>query len=153
MTEINYGVDYKVLLKQLITTFDKYTIRTSKSQYKPILVAHNADFDAGFLEVLFAYDNKDLYDYIDKVLFCTQREMERIDGYIEDKKSKLSYTLGNCCNRMGIELKNAHGAMNDVIATTELFNCIVNKMRGGTIDNTTKQKPKQTKKARQFFEF
>lgn len=152
MSEVNAGAEYKAVLKVLVTTFDKYTIRTSKAHYKPVLVAHNADFDAGFLEVLFALDNKDLYDYLDKVLFCTQREQERIDGYIEDKKAKLKYTLGNCCERMGIELKNAHGAMPDVLATTELFIAQIAKMQGGSLE-ATKVKKTKTTKARQFFNF
>ena len=37
--------------------------------------------------------------------------------------------LGACCERAKIKLTDAHGAMNDVVATAELFRWYMKKLR------------------------
>lgn len=160
MGKINAGITHQALVKQLITSFDKHTNKGGKFKYRPIIVGHNVSFDMGFLEVALALLNKDLYDFVDRVPFCTMREMQRMEGYIENKKDKVKYDLTSCCERCHINLKNAHGAMNDVIATTELFiQQTLNLQNGATniegVGGTREQLQSTNNKnrSRKFFEF
>lgn len=74
------------------------------------LVAHNADFDIGFLKVAgkqFGYDFT--HPVVDTLAYARQ--------LVNSK----SHKLGDLCTRFGIELNNAHRAVHDAVATARLF--------------------------------
>ena len=148
MTQINAGIDSKLLVKNLVGAFTKNTIG-SKIRFKPVLVGHNLAFDMLFLEVLFALQNKDLYDYIEKYFVDTMKEMQRKEGIIKNKADKVKYDLTSCCERMGIKFKNAHGAPADVDVTTKLFIKLTQQMRNVATVDVEKEKATSTGELRE----
>lgn len=77
-----------------------------------IFVAHNVGFDYGFIKDEFAGLG---YKYKRETL-CTVRLSRKL------MPGKLSYSLGNLCESIGIEVENRHRAEGDVDATVKLFN-------------------------------
>jgi len=150
MTQINGGILYSVLIKKLIEIFTENTNRGGRFSYKPILVGHNITFDTGMLEILFALFNKDLYDYIEKYVVDTMYEMQRLEGHIRSKEDKVKFDLVNCCERMGIKLKGAHGAPADVAATGKLFIAITKRMQNKQNGEEGEEAAESEKR---FFEF
>lgn len=78
--------------------------------YGSVLVAHNADFDMAFLKRLgddnyYNFDN----EYMDTLKLARERT----------RFSK--HNLGFLCEKLGIDLSNAHRAVYDAIATAKLF--------------------------------
>lgn len=81
------------------------------------VVAHNAQFDWDrfllyFLKKVGLYPNNEVID----TLSLSRKYIESKDGY----------SLGALCKTCGIELNNAHRALNDAIATANLFLYIKN---------------------------
>ena len=76
-----------------------------------IFVAHNVGFDYGFIKDEFAGLG---YKYKRESL-CTVRLSRKL------MPGKLSYSLGNLCDSIGIEVENRHRAEGDVDATVKLF--------------------------------
>lgn len=74
------------------------------------LVAHNAPFDMGFVvrqgkEAGYDFDN----EYVDTLLLARQTVKLK------------SYKLADICSKLDIQLEGAHRAMNDALATANLF--------------------------------
>lgn len=157
MKDINSGVDVNLLLKELISAV-KIANKSGRDSTKPILVGHNIGFDKKMLKYLFAYKNKDLYDYFDEESFCTMRMTKLLEAGSLKSDDVSRYTLTSCCERQGIPLKNAHGAPADVEATKQLFIVLTNRLRNAPttdteeplIANSTKRK---TAKQRDSFYF
>lgn len=143
MTDINNGVDFKEAVK-LITLFFKENMPSKHPMNRPVIIGHNLDFDIGFIEELFRLAKKDFSDIRNRNPIDTQTLMKMLMPNIT------SLALGKCCEEMGISLPDAHKAMNDVVATTDLFRAIVNRMK-----NSTSKGVKQTEqiKSRQTFQF
>lgn len=77
-----------------------------------IFVAHNVGFDYGFIKDEF---NNLGYKFRRDTL-CTVRLSRKL------MPGKLSYSLGNLCSSLGIEIENRHRAEGDVDGTVQLFN-------------------------------
>jgi DNA polymerase III epsilon subunit-like protein len=146
MEEINNGLDHKKALQKIGEIFKKHSEANGKS--KPILVGHNFSFDIKFLEHLFELGSKDLYDFVDPVYYCTMRLMKM---YERKSKKDQSFDLTSCCNRFGIKLKAAHGALNDCIATRDLW---IGLMKDFTpsADKPKAGEKEEVIKSRRFFE-
>ena len=92
-----------------------------------ILVAHNADFDMGFLKHNFAEYGYSLENtYIDTL---------RLAKVIFPEYKK--YKLGIIASNLGIEVENAHRALDDVKTLVAVFNVMLDKIKenGGKIVN------------------
>jgi DNA polymerase III epsilon subunit family exonuclease len=76
-----------------------------------IFVAHNVGFDYGFIKDEFASLG---YKYKRETLCTVRLSRKLIPG-------KVSYSLGNLCSSLGIEIENRHRAEGDVDATVKLF--------------------------------
>lgn len=80
-----------------------------------IFVAHNVNFDYSFVKhqlARFGYD-------LDCRKLCTVRLGRKVlPGY-------QSYSLGNLCRCLGIEIEQRHRAGGDALATVKLFECIM----------------------------
>lgn len=149
MEEINAGIDYVKLIAKLIEIFRKHTPPNTRDA-RPILVGHNFSFDMSFGTALFELKNKNLYDFIDPVYYCTMRMMKMIDRKVKNDED---YTLTSCCSRFGIKLKSAHGAMHDVMATSDLFKAIWNSMSTEKGESNKSEVRQEQQKSRKFFEF
>lgn len=144
--EIESGIEHTKALAKLIEIFRKH----SEPRQKPVLVGHNFNFDMGFLQYLFDYKSKDLFDFIDPVYWCTLRMMKL---YERKLKQDNAYDLTSCCSRFGIKLKAAHGALPDVLATRDLLKSLMGVLdatsKDKSVTNITEEKPL---KSRKFFE-
>ncbi|MFY8274136.1 exonuclease domain-containing protein [Pseudoalteromonas sp. SSDWG2] len=79
-----------------------------------IFVAHNVNFDYGFLRSEFARTER----VLSLPKLCTVRlARTHLPGY-------QSYSLGKLCNELEINLQGHHRAMNDALATVQLFELI-----------------------------
>lgn len=77
-----------------------------------IFVAHNVGFDYGFIKDEFTSLG---YKYRRETLCTVRLSRKLIPG-------KISYSLGNLCSSLGIEIENRHRAEGDVDGTVQLFN-------------------------------
>jgi len=85
-----------------------------------VFVAHNAPFDYRFVQTEFKRLG---YEYHREVL-CTVKLSRRVfPGHG-------SYSLGNICNSLGIEIEDRHRAAGDAMATTKLFEKILSETNG-----------------------
>lgn len=80
-----------------------------------IFVAHNVGFDYGFVREEFASLG---YRYKRDTL-CTVRLSRKL------LPGKKSYSLGNLCEVLGIEIQNRHRAEGDALATAKLFDLLM----------------------------
>lgn len=80
-----------------------------------IFVAHNVRFDYNFVKAAF----KDLgYNYQRKTLCTVRMSRDTFPGLP-------SYSLGNLCEQLDIQIKNRHRALGDAEATAILFDKII----------------------------
>ncbi len=80
-----------------------------------IFVAHNVGFDYGFVREEFASLG---YKYRKDTLCTVRLSRKLIPG-------KMSYSLGNLCASLGIEIENRHRAEGDAVATAKLFDLLL----------------------------
>lgn len=136
--KINTGKESKQVLEEMIDFLNDQRV----GKNKPVICAHNADFDIGFLVEFFAFHNKDIEKFVNpNHTFDTMwRSRERWTELT-------NYKLGTCCSAAGIELVNAHRALNDTRATKELVKYFLRNVRN---DSTGEIKEKRY---RETFEF
>jgi len=94
-----------------------------------IFVAHNVNFDYSFVAHQL---NQQGFKFNARKL-CTVRLSRKA---FEDLPS---YSLGNLCRSLDIQVKNRHRAMGDAAATTELFHRIIQADRGLLIKSMLKK--------------
>ncbi|MDX9907818.1 MAG: exonuclease domain-containing protein, partial [Mariniphaga sp.] len=86
-----------------------------------VFVAHNASFDYNFVR----HEFKRLgYNYKRSTLCTVKLSRKLIPGYD-------SYSLGNLCNSLGIQIHNRHRAAGDALATAYLFGMLLDIDREG----------------------
>ena len=82
-----------------------------------VFVAHNASFDYGFIRQAY----KSLGFNFTREYLCTIRMSRKIIPGFK------SYSLGNLCNSLSIDIKNRHRASGDALATVKLFELLLQK--------------------------
>ncbi|TCZ74134.1 exonuclease domain-containing protein [Flaviaesturariibacter aridisoli] len=98
-----------------------------------VFVAHNVNFDYSFVKSQLEHCG---YALQGKKL-CTVRLARQIfPGHP-------SYSLGNLCHTLGIELQNRHRAGGDAAATAELFIRLIEADERGVIDKSLKKTSKE----------
>ena len=153
MSDVNKGIDYKALVKNIIA-YVKTANPSGRQGTRPIMVGHNTQFDIGFISYLFALDGKDVFDYFAKGHYDTLLLTKQMFDLDKKKDSEMSYALTQSCKRFGIELIDAHGAMNDVVATSKLFVAYCKHLRSETkIENNEVSTDTVGKRSRSAFEF
>jgi len=85
-----------------------------------VFVAHNAPFDYRFVQAEFKRLG---YEYQREVL-CTVKLSRKVFKGFD------SYSLGNICQNLGIEIESRHRAAGDAQATTKLFEKILLETNG-----------------------
>lgn len=132
---IGKGVEFKVFVKELTAFFSDVAKTTSGPANKPILVAHNAEFDRDFMLQIQHVSGKDFSrvlagrntfngQFIPKVIDSIDLSKQ----YWREDVEEFSHNLTSCCTRLGIEIINAHSAMQDVEALRQLFIIFMNKI-------------------------
>lgn len=155
MAQINSGITSVELIKDFIIIL-KAANKSGKEQTRPLLLGHNIGFDIQFLEYLFTFHNKDLYDYIQRVVFDTIWFSKLYEGNTLKSDENSRFTLTACCERIGIELHGAHGAPADVEATRLLFSKHIKNFRNADSTDSSRNDnaPKsRTRSSRQDFHF
>jgi len=94
-----------------------------------VFVAHNVNFDYSFVQKAFA----DIGIVYQARRLCTVRLSRKIIPGFK------SYSLGNLCQQLGIDLTHAHRAGGDCTATAVLFSMLVRKDAEGHIEETLKK--------------
>lgn len=91
-------------------------------------VAHNVQFDYSFVRQEF----KSLgYTYSRDYLCTVKLSRKIIPGHP-------SYSLGNLCERLGIQLENRHRAAGDALATVKLFELLLQEDKESLIERSIK---------------
>ncbi len=94
-----------------------------------IFVAHNSSFDYGFIKNEFKRLG---YDYSRKQLCTVKLSRKLIPGL-------KSYSLGNLCNALNIEINDRHRAAGDALATVKLFELLLEKDKNKLINKQAKK--------------
>ena len=124
--DILNGKDSKTVVKELIALFKQGNTSNGHQRGNTIICGHNViGFDRRFLETLFILHDKDVYDYVKGEMHDTLGDAKRLWVGDEDK-----HNLKACCEKIGYKLTGAHGAMNDVRATYELYKYFTKRLRG-----------------------
>ena len=98
-----------------------------------IFVAHNVNFDYSFVKYQLAHLGYEL----DCKKLCTVRLGRKI------LPGHQSYSLGNLCRSLDIEIEQRHRAGGDALATVKLFECILKNDHSGEISAMIKGKAKE----------
>lgn len=144
MSDINNGVTSKKAV-ELITTFFKSNMSKNHPAFRPVIIGHNVAFDIKFVSELFRLHKKDFADIRNDNPIDTQTLMKMYKPNISSLKLEV------CCSEVGIELPDAHKAMNDVIATVDLFRALTKRLRTNKSKNSDDDS--EQKKSRVKFQF
>lgn len=144
------GMEIKEVIKKLCEDLKSITPSHTK---KPIIMGHNIGFDIGFLVFAFNFCKVDITKFFD----CNHDIPKSIDTlslakqkWAADEKMT-SFNLSSCCSKAGVEITDAHHAMNDVRATKELFFYFTNGLRTGSHEAT--EDTTQHTRIRNHFQF
>jgi DNA polymerase III alpha subunit (gram-positive type) len=149
MTDIKSGVDCKKFVSTLCNFYEQHRAKAkNQSAGRLISVGHNVTFDHGFIEYAMKLNNKNFWDYVYENFIDTQTLAKATWGLLGNEKIR----LGDCCERAKIRLTDAHGAMNDVEATADLFRWFTKRLRAKVGDNAVEEINKRAR-GREFFEF
>ena len=154
------GVDIETVAKEVVEFIADHTPKCPKNM-KPFLIGQNVEFDKGFFMQLMEYTG--LVKEVSKYLrghedFYGHWQPDVIDTIILGQLALCatpntpSYKLEIMCERLGVELDDAHDADADVSATTNVVAVLTQRMRsvGGTIEGGEIEMTK-TEKSRKHF--
>lgn len=150
MSDINSGI---TLCRFVKTVTDWWESHRAKSKVREmgrlVPVGHNVTFDLRFINYALALEGAGTTEeWMYPNLIDTFSLGKMAFGIEGDEK----LNLGACCERAKIKLTDAHGAMNDVEATADLFRWYMKKMRAkkGSIDLSDDN---ARARGQEFFEF
>ena len=147
MSDINNGITKSELLAQLISIFKGQNDRKKGKWHSlgnPIIVGHNIGFDIGFLNYLFNDGKEELTKYISKNSIDTMCLLKMLEP------ERSVFNLKQCCLDHGIELKDAHKAMADVIATSTLFKKLTKRLRSNESSKEVEEEQIENKSRLKF---
>lgn len=147
------GVDIRKVAEDVIQLAERAAL-SKGPQCKPVLIGQNITFDIAFLQQLFAYaamnkefekvfaGNKDFYGnfqphYIDTI------DLARLAMAHDPQVS--SYKLELICERLGIELDDAHDADADVTATLQVARVCSARLRNASTGDIAVGKREKTR--------
>lgn len=150
------GKPIEEVASEIIDFMNKNSLNKGRST-KPFLIGQNVLFDIGFLQQLMIYGGK--YNELQKVLRgCTDYFGNFQPYYIDtmllgnmalsNLPGMTSYKLEIMCERLGIELDDAHDADADVTATEGVACTLATRMRnvgGGDDGEYTMNKGEKTR--------
>jgi len=103
-------------MKTAFQDIEAFVLKHSKSKNKPYLVGHNLiNFDLEFIVNLWDLNGKDAEKYFNSTMFDTM-EFARLK-YVE----LTNFKLGTIVAENKIDIVEAHRALNDTIATAEVW--------------------------------
>jgi DNA polymerase III alpha subunit (gram-positive type) len=119
--QIENGLDPQKVADKLVAYLKKMKVGRSK----PVLAGHNiVKFDLPFLEDFLRVHGHDLFKYVNKDhFFDTMWRARERWGELQNFK------LGTCCEEAGVELIDAHRAINDTRANKDLVKYLLRNLR------------------------
>lgn len=149
MSDINRGMKIEEFVDIVSRWWESHRAKAhSKEMGRLVPVGHNVSFDIAFLDTALLLEGKSpMTEWMYPNLIDTYSLGKVTWGVTGDEK----LTLTACCERAKIRLTDAHGAMNDVEATADLFRWFMRKLRrkGGGEDDEKSGRAR----GREFFEF
>jgi len=147
------GVRLPVVARSMMDFIVRNTLSKSR-QGKPFLIGQNIGFDIGFLVQVMAY--ADLLKELEKGLLGTVDFYGNFQPHYVDTitlaklafggdSSVTSYKLELLCERLGIELSDAHDAEADVTATLNVGRVFVSRLRSGAVGNIALDKQEKSR--------
>jgi DNA polymerase III epsilon subunit-like protein len=124
------GRELKTVVKEMRDEIKK---GGTNARSRPIMMGHNVPFDMGFLRYIFKDQGMDVNQFINEV------QLDTLTLAKMTWPGKTRYNLGACMEHAGIQLIDAHRAMNDVLGTKALFQHMTTRMRtstGGTVGSS-----------------
>lgn len=135
------GKELSVVIKELCQVIDEAREKDgTKSSHnkKPIMVGQNIQFDKGFCHQMFKETKTDLKKYFSgEIDFFGNFHPESIDSIhlakltFGNDEMVTSYKLTLICGKLGIDIVDAHKAMNDVDATGNVLSSLTSRLRSG----------------------
>lgn len=147
------GKDVKVVMEEVLDLLDKANTARSHTR-KPILLGHNVMFDIPFLQNTMAFAKVDYSKKVDGKLdgkgnfqpyYLDTMWLARI-RWPENESHKLELA----CEMADVSLVDGHDAMNDVIATKELYESCITSMRSSGTAMVGSEEVFRTRKQFQF---
>jgi len=119
------GIPIAQVVKDMLALQKKYKGRGKGNKDFPMFVAHNASFERRFLQMLFAQCDKYLYDFFHVHMEDTMM-MWRV------KYPHKMASLNAAARDVGLELDDAHRALNDTRTTALLYKWLIGQLRNDT---------------------
>ena len=150
MSDVNSGMKLKDFISAVTTWWEGHRTKTKvKEMGRLIPVGHNVTFDLRFLNYALSLEGKlTTEEWMYPNLIDTFSLGKMTWGITGEEK----LNLGACCERAKIKLTDAHGAMNDVVATAELFRWYMKKLRAKKGDSNAEETGGRAH-GQEFFEF
>ncbi len=148
MSDIKSGMNHHEFVKAVIDFWEQHRAAGNKEMGRLVSVGQNIPFDHGFLDYVLQLEGKTIWNYFQPNFVDTYCLAKMAWGLTGTEK----LDLGANCERAKIRLTDAHGAMNDVEATADLFRWFVKKVRakkGDAVVGETSGRARGT----EFFEF
>lgn len=153
MSDVNSGMKLSDFVSTLTAWWESHRAKTRvREAGRLVPVGHNVTFDLRFINHALALEGKpSTEEWMYPNLIDTYSLGKMTWGVTGEEK----LNLGACCERARIKLTDAHGAMNDVEATAELFRWYDRKLRAkrGTDDNKDDATGRRAQRGAEFFEF
>lgn len=119
--------------------FEEANLHNSKTA-KPILVAHNGDFDRKWLQDIGRRANLDWSKVLDGEEDAwgnfQPHVLDSIDWakqcFAEITENTTKFKLSHLCEKIGIDYVDAHRAMNDVVALADVMRYFIARLRSGS---------------------
>ena len=150
MSDINKGLDVKDFISTAIEIWETHRAKTkNKEMGRLIPVGHNIPFDNRMLNWALNFLKKGNMDtWLYPNFIDTLAIAKLAFGINGDEK----INLGASCERAKIKLTDAHGAMNDVEATSDLLRWFMKKLRAKKGEAVVELNQGRAKGS-EFFEF
>lgn len=151
MSDVNRGVTVKEFTKTVVELWKQNQVKSRIADMgRLISVGHNVPFDHSFINyaLLFCGYENGMLDWFFPNFIDTFALGKMLWGVNREEK----LNLGACCERAKIKLTDAHGAMNDVEATADLFRWFIKRMRANKGVSVGEDGGRRARGA-EFFEF
>lgn len=131
------GKDIKVVAAEVFERFKAANLSGGRTT-KPYLLGQNTQFDIGFLFQLGEVGGQDWEkvlagkkDYFGNFQPDYEDTLRIAKNFFALDESVTTHKLGHIAELLGIELIEAHGALDDSYATMDVYKALMNKMRNG----------------------
>ncbi len=137
------GVGLRQIMEDFCQVVRETNIHNSKTA-RPVLVAHNADFDRGFLQEGARRAEIDLSKLLDGEFDPWGNFVPHVIDSIDWAKNcwapmtdnTTKFKLGQCCERAGVSMSDSHDAMSDTLALADLYRYFSVRLRSGSSEVT-----------------